>query len=218
MGDYNQSLITALQARTIGMASYGTPLGPALPEQAGTNTSTGGSATQNDRFVQLSTDATVGENASVFITGIPYSVQTGLIVGWFHWQVNQAQGSLAEDIYVGFANRMDPSGNDRAVFRPDVGDNTDGNIEVDNGGTTTTGTLDYPPVNDVLPYAIAIDNDRGETRFYYNNANPLQPGAASATISATPGSVRTPMIGILSAQTDAAEAIDGWYLRWLYVP
>jgi len=77
-----------------------------------------------------------------------------------------------------------------AVFRPHIGNNTDGNVLVDNDGTNTTGSVTYPNLTNVQTLAVLIDRagnylSSGNTGFYINS-DPRRGGSPDADLAAVP--------------------------------
>lgn len=79
---------------------------------------------------------------------------------------------------------------DIAVFRPHVGDNTTGNVRVNNNGTITDESITYPDITEYNNYVVLIDNQgtylsSGSTGFYINS-DPREGDDPNAIISDTP--------------------------------
>lgn len=105
-------------------------------------------------------------------------------------------GILAATHTVGLlANRNNPptpGDNDIAAFFPHVGNNTSGNVRVDNGGNDTDGSVDYSDTTaSPLELAVLIDHDgvflsAGHTGFYINK-DPRTGDTPDADLAAVPG-------------------------------
>jgi len=116
-------------------------------------------------------------------------------------------GSLSAEHFIGVLT----DGNDLitasgiAVFAPAEGDNTTGNVVVDNSGTKTEGSLSYPAITDHNDYVVLIDHaghylNAGETGFYTGGADPRKGDSPDVTLSAVPsGANRFPGIWYESA-------------------
>lgn len=210
--------ITATQAKTVGAWRIFGECGPALHNAVTTRTSAGGSATVGTGGVTLSTDATAGEHAVADIPARPVFAANGLLVVMVGCEVNQAIGNLAEGIEIGILLPTGQDGNNIAVFRPDAGDETTGNIRVDNAGTDTDGSVNYPTVNgETHHFSVVVDFDATETRFYIDG-NPLMDGDEDASIAAIPGNISGIGAGIFSNATDANEDLAVRYIGYTYVP
>jgi len=80
--------------------------------------------------------------------------------------------------------------NDIAIFRPTAGNKSSRNVFVDAGGTETTGSLNYPDIQNVHEYTLLIDAagnylSAGETGFYVDG-DPREGDSPDVTLSATP--------------------------------
>jgi len=100
--------------------------------------------------------------------------------------------NLADDHFIGIVNTVDFNDSDNcAYFRPHIGDNTSGNVRVDNNGTDNDGSLSYPTINrQAHSFAVLADYDgnylsAGETGFYVD-ADPRRGDSPDVTISAVP--------------------------------
>jgi len=103
-------------------------------------------------------------------------------------------GSMTNFRYVGVVSTSAATGdgsNNIAVFAPQNGDNTSGNVRVDRDGTDTDGSVSYPTIEkEFHSFAVLIDHagnyiSSGSTGFYIDS-DPRRGDAANETLSAVP--------------------------------
>lgn len=207
------------QARAIAAFRRDWTLGAsATPTEIATTSAGGGTVSRGRVFHTLSTDGTADAHAYLGASGGAVRAEVGLYIGLFHWASDsQAIADLAEAFEIGFISPGTEDSDDLAAFRPAVGDETQGNIRVDSSGADSDGTFSYPALkNEAHPYAIVIDYDLGETRFYVDRHWAVD--GPDATIAATPDQVQEPGFQILSNGNDADEGIRCHAIGIRYVP
>lgn len=220
------SPFTQLQARVLGgftrlhqFSSYPQENNEAEEQGVVKYTSANGFADYFSVGAVVETDGTDGAWGAIAVGTRAEAVGTGLVVLDIPWWVNEFGGDGRFEI--GFVSRDPTDGtlNNRAVFRPDVGTNASGNVEVVSSGTTTQGQVDYSAVdasfindNQVIT-SIIIDYDADETRFYFQDNPYFDP--ATETIEATPDKV-TPM-GIYIDDPDSNGLIATSFAEVTYV-
>lgn len=137
-----------------------------------------------------------GDSATIYAgLGSPsaaYGLNSGAILCRTMYVSQAGIGSLTNQHLMGFPNdsQPEPSDNNIAVFNPSAGDSTSGNVRVDNGGTTTDGTVTYPDLTEFHSYCVLIDFEgyylnAGETGFYIDS-DPRLGGSPNETIAAVP--------------------------------
>lgn len=220
------SRLTLQQARTLGAIQsfqpHGTDSGDAVEENDSGDDATF-SLTDNGVDFQMTGD--VGEAwASIFATSQTFS--SGQLIVYNAWETNTAIGGLDATsprlqigvLWRGFGDALTPE--DQAVFRPHVGQDTDGNVEVLRATTSTTGQVTYPTINDGPIWTnLLIDRDKGQTEFYINK-NPLT-ASPDEIITAVPEFVRSfgfLMGGDPPATADTAEILTGALSGYIYIP
>lgn len=130
-----------------------------------------------------------------------------------------AIGSLGDVHAIGYAaTGNNPGGaNDVAVFRPTVGDSTTGNVRVDNGGTDTDGSLNYPAIDAARDYTVLIDDagtylTAGHTGFYVDG-DPRAGDTPDVDLAATPGHGTRNDFGVFYSSNGNSDRLKPDYLE-----
>lgn len=216
----DQASLDALLSRQPAFRIFHTAGGDTFSPDLDTAASGGGSVTKSQLDTTLSTDGTADALAYLRISTRPFDMATGALLGQFLVRIDQAIGSHAHEHIFGFVSGKEGGENDLAGFRPSVGQDTAGNVRVDNGGTDTDGSITYPTLNgNVNFYAIVVDLDDSETRFYVNK-DPVS-GSPDATLAAVPGSVPPPGFVIEDTSgtgSDSSEALRVQAVGLAYYP
>lgn len=210
---------TQQQARTLGATKTFQPFGT----QRGNgiwSSGTGEDPTHTKTGTELTWGSISGSSDEQWSSFHPISntFDSGQVVIYTAWEANQSPGNLTNDVNIGVIWRgLGASfiAEDRAVFRPSAGQNTDGNVRVMRATTTTTGQVTYPTITDGAIFTnVLIDQDRGQTEFYVQK-NPLteQP---DETISTTPEFLRS--FGGLIAGSDTSETVRLTLVGFIYIP
>lgn len=205
------SQIRSAIAERASWMDFWTPLGgDTFPPAVFTAATAGGTVDKSENGVNLATDGTANESARLVLALSDAHMDDGAVIAGVWIRINQAIGSLAHEMTFGFNGGSNRVANDIAVYSPNVGDSTAGNIRVDNGGADTDGTLDYPTVNSETHfYGIVLDLDDSETRFFVDR-DPIL-GTPNATISAIPAIV--PRFGARIEDTSGAGSDSTEQLR-----
>jgi hypothetical protein len=179
-GDTIQSLLQELKPYAYPNPVWHWSLGDSLPSELSAGSTTDAAVTWQPQRADITTSGGGNDNARVVFRRLEDIAFSRLMVlATASWTVQQA--NLAGYHSLGVVRRAGSVGAGRAAFNPHVGDAAAGNVHV-NG---TDGTLDYPDdLTAPHPYAVEVDRDAGETRFWVSQA----PWGASPeeTIAAIP--------------------------------
>lgn len=182
------SRLTLGQAKSIGVIEsfqpFGTNSGDGVFSQ-------GGSVTESQSGATITG---LPENSDS-LAGLEVPLQTfltGKFITTFCWKTNFEPGDAAHIHRIG-PDGSGPIYSHRAFFAPHAGQDTDGNVVVEQGtddlndgvGTTETASVEYPPLTDgTILTSVALDLDRNQSEFYIQK-NPLV-SSPDATIDLLP--------------------------------
>lgn len=159
--------------------------------------SSGGGAVPNFGINSMSmSSGTTDDNGNLYVgalhaneTNAVFDVGTWLFK--FAYASDVQQSTLSDEHYFGVSNAFsDETEDNTAAFFPTVGDATAGNVRVDDGGTDTDGTLDYPTLTNLHEYTVLVDYagnylNAGHTGFYVD-ADPREGDDPDVDLAATP--------------------------------
>jgi hypothetical protein len=207
----------SLQGRTIGAWRVFGHCGPQTHHAIRTDAGNGGSTAQKVGHVELHQDGTNGAYAMLDIPSRAFGIQSGVVICYYSWRTNQAIGQLAETVEIGLMGDGNADEPDIAVFRPDAGQGTEGNVRVDSGGNDHDGQVSYPlDITKAHFYAILVDFDDDLTEFYVN-ADPFT-ADPNAQITATPNKLRSFGGQIVSGGIDGGETLKMHHVGYIYIP
>lgn len=216
------SPFTQLQARILGSFNRMHVFGERASQQGvALYSSSGANALEFIDGVSISTDGTAGEWAAAAV-GPRATEGVGLTVANIGWRLSNQLDQLTGDYEIGFVSRDPVDGvlTNNAAFRPDVGENTSGNVEVTTGGSVTQGQVDYASIqSDYLEStyiftSVIIDHDAGETSFYFQQNPYFDP--PNETVSAAPNEV-TPIGVYLDDPDNSDDGLAISYAKVIYV-
>lgn len=211
------SRLTNRQARSFGSFELNGYLAPAKADFISERTSSGGSATDHSlgKRRQYYTDGVSGEYAGCRVDPVASNFTEGIAIAYIAWYSNTEVNNMNADYYIGF-NDIDNTLS-RVCFRPNVGEDTDGNVFVRDGAETYTGSVTYGSMGTPWSqYAILIDFDTGQSKFYING-NPLT-SSPDETISAVPDTLDSVGAEIESHGGDSGEVMYVSYIAQRYIP
>lgn len=201
----------------------------ALTSSAETVITTGGSGATpsfNSAGVQMKSP-TDGDRGHIIVgsTGLRFgfvnvdnTASTVLIKGTFG--CNTSIANLTESIGVGCGSTATDTPfneQDIAGFRPQVGDNSTGNVRVISGATTADGSVSYPSLGEIHEYTVLLDYagnylTSGSTGFYIDK-DPRRGDTANEIISETPTSGDDRGFGLFYGATGDNTAMEMDYLE-----
>lgn len=142
--------------------------------------------------------STVGDYAGLFAGGLqadgteqPTAHNSAVLIK-ARYASNNAIGNLSDHHLIGCVDRfIDPTRDNIAVFQPDVGDETSGNVVVDSGGTDNDGSVTFPSdLTEYNTYTVLLDFAgvylTADHTGFYVNGDPRKGNSPDADIAAVP--------------------------------